>query len=161
MQSIQFMAAAILAAIVLLVAPEPAQSGDRATREEVFMKVHLAMRLLRDKGLESLSEIRDPNGSFVWKDTYVFVVDCDADRVIANPAFPERVGGDIRKHTDYAGFRYGDTLCETAGQPGGGWIDYVWLRPGSDEPEPKSSFVMSVPGTSLQVGAGVYGGKRE
>ena len=158
MQSIQLVAAAALA--VLLAVPGPTHSGERATREEVFMKVHLAMRLLRDKGFESLSEIRDPNGPFVWKDTYVFVVDCDADRVIANPAFPERVGGDIRKHTDYAGFRYGDVLCETARQAGGGWVDYVWLRPGSDGPERKSSFVISVPGTSLQVGAGVYEGER-
>lgn len=161
MQSIQSMAAAMLSAALLYAMPGPAHSGDQATREEVFSKVHRAAQLLEDNGLDSLSEIRDPNGPFVWKDTYVFVVDCDADRVLANPAFPERVGGDIRKHTDYAGFRYGDVLCETARKPGGGWIDYVWLRPGSDAPERKSSFVMSVPGTNVQVGAGVYEGELE
>ncbi len=127
-----------------------------ATREEVVEKVRAAVEMLATVGHEALPLIADPESEFVWKDTYVFVVDCDADRVMANPRFPERVGGDIKQHTDYVGFRYGTSLCEKARLPKGGWITYQWPRSGSSEPLTKTSFVLSVPGVPLQVGAGVY-----
>ncbi len=131
-------------------------SGVSATPEEAVQKVRTAVSLLSRDGALGLDVIRDPNSEFRWKDSYVFVVDCDADRVMANAAFPERVGGDIKQHTDYAGYRYGTALCETASQPGGGWIEYVWLKPGLDTPQRKVSFVVTVPGHPFQVGAGVY-----
>ena len=128
-----------------------------ATADEVLAKVTRAAELIRRDAESGLDAIADPSGEFVWKDSYVFVVDCKADRVIANPAFPERVGGDIKRHTDYAGYRYGLALCDTASKPDGGWVDYVWLRPGLKTPTRKRSFVRSVPGTTYQVGAGIYG----
>ena len=130
--------------------------SERAGSHEVVAMVEQAAELLRTRQARALQVLRDPDGRFVWKDTYVFVVDCDADRVIANPAFPERVGGDIKQHTDYAGYPYGQDLCRTAQAPGGGWVEYFWLPPGSDVPVRKLSFVRSVPGTSFQVGAGIY-----
>lgn len=130
--------------------PAHADSG------EVVLKVEQAVALLRDHGDAALAALRDPHGRFVWKDTYVFVVNCDDDIVVSNPAFPERVGGDIKQHTDYAGKQYGLELCRTASRPGGGWIEYVWLPPGTDTPKRKLSFVRSVPGRPYQVGAGVY-----
>ena len=51
---------------------------------------------------------------------------------IKYPAFPARQGGDIKQHTDYNGYQYGLDLCETAQQAGGGWVEYVWLKPGGD-----------------------------
>lgn len=131
-----------------------------ATADEVVAKVERAVALMRRDEDAGLDAIADPSGEFVWKDTYIFVVDCEADRVVVNPAFPERVGGDIKQHTDYAGYQYGLALCETAAKPDGGWIDYVWLRPGSSTPIRKSSYVRSVPGTNYQLGAGIYGKKQ-
>ncbi len=127
-----------------------------ATAAEVIDRVQKAVELLRDQGDAAIAAISDPEGSFVWKDSYVFVVNCEADRVIANPAFPERVGGDIKQHTDYAGYRYGKELCKSAQADGGGWLEYSWLKPGHGTPQRKLSFVMSVPGRPYQVGAGLY-----
>lgn len=135
---------------------ESASPVESASPEEVVAKVREAAALMEVDGAAALAAIGDPSSRFTWKDTYVFVVDCEKDRVMANAAFPERVGGDILRHTDYAGFRYGPVLCEVAGRPGGGWIEYVWLRPGRETPERKISFVMSVSGGLYQVGAGVY-----
>ena len=143
--------------VMLLVALASSRSGaDGASRAEVVAKVHEAVALIESVGDDALEIIRDPQTRFTWKDTYVFVVNCDADRVIANPAFPERVGGDIKQHADYAGKPYGIELCKTAARPGGGWIEYVWLRPGDDTPMRKISFVRSVPDAPYQVGAGIY-----
>lgn len=130
--------------------------ADRADAHEVHQKVSHAVELLKEQPAAALDRLRDPDGEFVWKDSYVFVVDCDADKVISNPVFPERVGGDIKQHTDYAGRVYGVELCAAAKAPAGAWIDYFWLPPGADKPVRKLSYIRSVPGTSYQVGAGVY-----
>ncbi len=139
----------------LLAGPASAEAHG-ATADEVVATVQRAAALLHEDQESAIAAISERSGDFVWKDTYVFVVNCAADRVVANPAFPERVGGDIKQHTDYAGYRYGETLCETAALAGGGWVDYVWLRPGSSTPQRKSSFVIAVPDTDLTVGAGIY-----
>lgn len=88
--------------------------------------------------------------------SFVFVVNCDADEVMANPAFPERVGGDIKQHTDHNGKQYGLELCETANRKASGWIEYTWPRSGGGEAMRKMSYVMSVNGRPFQVGAGIY-----
>lgn len=123
---------------------------------EVIMKVRQAAMLLSQQGKDALTTLRDSNSSFSWKDTYVFVVDCKADLVMANPAFPERVGGDILQHTDYRGKQYGLELCEAAATNKGAWIEYSWPKPGEKAPLRKISYLISVPGQPYQVGAGVY-----
>jgi len=128
---------------------------EAATAEEVMEKVHRAAGLIESHGDAAIGMISARGADFRWKDTYIFVVDCDADRVMVNLAFPERVGGDIKKHTDYAGYRYGVELCAMAAS-GGGWIEYVWLQPGEITPMRKISYVMTARGSSYQVGAGIY-----
>jgi cytochrome c len=120
------------------------------------VKVRKAAALLAEQGAAGLAALRDSTSEFTWKDTYVFVVDCDADEVLANPAFPVRQGGDIKQHTDYNGMRYGLALCETAKRPRGGWVEYAWPRPGGGEPSRKISYVVSVDGLPYQLGAGIY-----
>ena len=129
---------------------------EHATPIEVVSKVRMAAKLLADQGAAGIEVIRDSTSEFTWKDTYVFVVDCHQDLVLANPAFPKRQGGDIKQHTDYDGKRYGLELCKTAQQPGGGWVEYVWPRPGGGEPSRKISYVTTVEGRSYQLGAGIY-----
>lgn len=129
---------------------------EHASPAEVVEKVRSAVRLLEEYGGAGLTVLRGSGSGYVWKDTYVFVVNCDADVVLSNPAFPEREDGDIKQHTDYNGKRYGPELCAKASEPGGGWIEYVWPRPGGNGARRKISFVMSVPDHPYQVGAGLY-----
>ncbi len=141
----------------LVAGPSPAGTGtERADAHEVVAMVRKAVALIEKEGTAAIATIADPSAGYAWKDTYIFVVNCEADQVLANPAFPARVGGDIKQHKDYAGRRYGLDLCHTASRPGGGWIEYVWLTPGDRKPRRKISFVMSVTGAPYQVGAGVY-----
>ena len=128
----------------------------QATPIEVVKKVHKAAALLANKDINGLEIIRDSASEFKWKDTYIFVVNCEKDLVMANSAFPEREGGDIKQHTDYNGKRYGLKLCDTAKRPGGDWVEYVWLKPGGARPLRKISYVISVKGLPYQVGAGIY-----
>jgi len=130
--------------------------ADRATADEAIDRVNSAITVIEKLGEAALDRIAAPESGFVWKDSYVFVVDCDRDVVLVNPAFPERVGGDIKRHADYAGSPYGERLCEVAARPDGGWVDYVWLAPGGTEPRRKISYVRSTADNRFQVGAGIY-----
>ena len=147
---------ALMAYLLSCSSPEELNQKNHATPDEVVLKVRKAAALLAEKGAAGLEILRDSTSEFTWKDTYVFAVNCDADEVMANPAFPERQGGDIKQHTDYNGKQYGVELCGTAKQQEGGWIEYVWPRRGSEVPMRKISYVVSVDGQPYQVGAGIY-----
>lgn len=135
-----------------------ALADETASPKEVIAKVREAAELLGTLGESGIPQIQDPNGRFRWKDSYVFVVDCASDRVMANSAFPARVGGDIKQHLDYAGKPYGAELCRASKQqPSGVWVEYVWPRGGRLVPERKVSFVVDVSNREFQVGAGIYG----
>ncbi len=151
----KFICGSVISGLCVFGAPVLADDGS-ATPEGVVAKVQEAAALLATQGASALDVLRDPTSAFTWKDTYIFVVDCAADRVLSNPAFPERQGRDIKQHVDYNGKQYGQELCDTAQQPGGGWVEYVWLKPGGDTPLRKISFVMSVDGQPYQLGAGIY-----
>ncbi len=127
-----------------------------ATAEEVVQKVKEAAEYLSQAGDAGLEKFRSRNSEYMWKDTYVFVINCEADEILANPAFPERQGEHIKAHTDQQGKRYGQELCEKAERPEGGWVEYVWPKPGEEEASRKVSYVRSVEGTPYQVGAGIY-----
>ena len=49
-----------------------------------------AAALLDSQGDAALDVPRDPSSRFTRKDTYVFVVDCKADRVLSNPRIHDR-----------------------------------------------------------------------
>lgn len=132
------------------------EKKESATPSEVVSKVKRAASFLEDNGLEGLNTLRDPDSEFSWKDTYVFSFNCEEDKVLANPAFPDKVGGDIKQHTDYNGFKYGLKMCEGSTSSNGVWVEYIWPRPGGGEPMRKISYVLTVKSLNIQVGAGVY-----
>lgn len=131
------------------------KASQTATPMEVIMKVRQAAMLLSQQGKEALTILRDSNSAFTWKDSYVFVVNCGADLVMANPAFPEREGSEILQHTDYQGKSYGLELCDAASHKGT-WIQYSWPKAGETTPLQKVGYLISVPGQPYQVGAGIY-----
>ncbi len=146
----------VLCLLTLLSCKQKGTDTEHATPSEVVAKVRKAAQLLETNGLSGLSQLRDATSEYSWKDTYVFSFNCDEDRVLANPAFPDKVGGDIKQHTDYNGFQYGQEMCAGKNNPNGIWVEYVWPRPGSEEPLRKISYVMTVKGLGIQVGAGIY-----
>ena len=62
---------------------------ESATKEECVIKCHEAAALITSKGLDTaIKEISDPNGPFVWKDSYVFLMNLDG-KMLAHPFRPE------------------------------------------------------------------------
>lgn len=143
---------------VFLITPF-AHAEESATKEECVVKAHEAAALINTKGLEdAIKVIGDPNGPFVWKDSYVFLMNLDG-KMLAHPIKPELTQQDhlllMTDPTDKALFVHFVNLARKVGH---GWVDYMWPKPGKSTPSKKTTYIYRVPGKDLFVGAGAYVG---
>jgi cytochrome c len=147
----------VVLAVLCIAASAAAQKS--ATKDECVVKCHEAAALINTKGLdEAIKEIADPKGPFVWKDSYVFLMNLDG-KMLAHPMQPELTKLNhcllITDPTDKALFVSFVNLARTVGH---GWVEYMWPRPGKKSPSKKITYIYRVPGTDYFVGAGIYVG---
>ena len=150
-----------IVAICLIVGLLSGNAGaeEWATKEECVVKCHEAAALINSKGLDAaIKEISDPKGAFVWKDSYVFLMNLDG-KMLAHPFRPELTKQEhvllMTDPTDKALFVHFVNLARKVGH---GWVEYMWPKPGKTTPSKKLSYIYRVPGQDVFVGAGVYVG---
>lgn len=132
-------------------------AGEQATKEEVIAKCKEAVKLAQDQGLDAaIQQVNDKSGPFVWKDTYVFIVDMDNVSVLAHPIKPKLIGKKLAALKDVNGKMFFTEFVNVAKADGEGWVDYMWPKPGEKKPSPKSTYVFRVPGQSAAMCAGIY-----
>jgi cytochrome c len=132
--------------------------ADNATKDECVAKSKEAAAMVNEKGLDAaVAEINKKDGKFVWKDTYVFLMDFDG-RMIAHPMSPALVGKNLldMKDKGVPGKLLFKEMVEVAKGKGEGWYDYMWINPGDPKPRKKVTYVYRVPGKDMFVGAGIY-----
>ena len=124
----------VLAVAFLIVAlPNVAVSQDKATAQEVVAKVKEAASALSKTG--DLAQFNQKQSPWVWKDTYIFVEDCDKNVMAAHPLKPELVGQDSLSIKDTRGKSVlPEGWCAAAKKPSGVWIEYWWAKPGEKKP---------------------------
>ena len=95
---------------------------------------------------------------FVWKDSYVWVLCCECapKTNAAHPIKQKIVGPDLSGLKDKKGSLFFLQFCEAAKDSKGGWVEYWWPKVGEKKASRKITYVLQVPGTNYQVGAGVY-----
>lgn len=148
----------IVGLVIGLMAVQAMAEGS-ATKDECVVKCHEAAAMIISKGVDAaIKAIADPKGPFVWKDSYVFLMNLDG-KMMAHPFNPELTKMDhvllITDPTDKALFVHFVNLARTTGH---GWVEYMWPKPGKSTPSKKLSYIYRVPDTDLFVGAGVYVG---
>ena len=152
--------AMVLAALLfpILLHPPSSVAADKATPQEVYDKVVEAAGFLSRTGSDGLKEFEKPNGKFVWKDSYVWVTECDGIYCSIGPE-SQLSGLGISKVKCYkTGKFYILILCDRIkDNPHGSWVEYWRPRPGAEKPERRISFMMQVPGKPCQVVAGSDG----
>ena len=139
-----------------------AADTDAATPEEVVSKVWAASRYLNEKGAAGFAEFNSKDGPWVWKDSYVFVYDCRLDRMVAHPMRPDLVGRPLMQITDNNGKFIFKELCKAGSDPHGGWVEYLWTKPGAGSVSRKISYAKGADiafASGIQVAAGVYDDK--
>ena len=77
--------------------------AESATKDECVTKCKEAAQLVKEKGMEAaFQELQNKDGKFVWKDTYVFVMDF-AGTHLTHPLRPELVGKNVMGFKDSNG----------------------------------------------------------
>ncbi|MFN2410585.1 MAG: methyl-accepting chemotaxis protein [Halomonas sp.] len=85
---------------------------------------------------------------------YIFIYDYDGNNIVTAPA-PEREGTNMIDAQTPNGTYLIREIIKVA-QSGGGYFSYDWDYPGTDDIEPKHSFVDSLEKWDWLIGAGVY-----
>jgi signal transduction histidine kinase len=125
-----------------------------ATADEVTAKVKEAAATVKSGGETVLAEFDKKDGKWAWKDTYVFVIDCNNKTIKAHPN-PQVKGMKLADLKDKkTGKPFGDSLCESAKKANGSWVEYWWTKPGADGNHRKIAY--SVGAGTFAVSAGVY-----
>lgn len=137
-----------------------ARAGDGATPQEVYELILKAVPVVESLGEEGLEAFKDPHGEFVYKDTYVLVLDC-GNMVLAAHPNPKLVGLDLNNHEDKnpdpsKRKNQDKEICQVSKNPNGGWVEYYWEKLGESAPARKISFTIQVPNTEYALVAGIY-----
>lgn len=140
----------------------PKASAMLATPEEVISRVRQAVAFLREKGKSGFPEFNNRNGGWVWKDSYIFLYNCQRDEMVAHPMRPDLVGRSILQIQDEKGKFLFQELCKAGKKPNGGWVEYYWTKIGEGRTSRKISYALAADisfDTGTQVGAGIYDDK--
>jgi cytochrome c len=139
-----------------------AEATESATPEEVIAKVNQAAKYLHEKGDSAVAEFNAKTSQWIWKDSYVFIYNCQQNRMIAHPFRPDLVDKPILQIKDTKGTLLFQKLCEAGKSKNGGWVEYYWDKPGDTVPSRKISYALSADVSfkvGIQVGAGIYDDK--
>jgi len=146
-------------------------SQDKASPRELYYRITHALMFILENGESAFKVMstKSKDNPFIWKDTYIFVADCEKHYALAHPNL--KLIGDTRIWSlrDPHGKLIVPSLCKIAkSYKNGGWLEYYWPKIqspdaettgstlGSESVARKISFAMMVPGTPYMVGGGIY-----
>ncbi|MEI6455110.1 MAG: cache domain-containing protein [bacterium] len=116
-----------------------------------------AINLMKTDIGKAFQILRDKTSEFVYKDSYVFVMDTTFT-LLVDPPFPKLEGTNVYHYKDIYGKYIFREFMKVAREKGSGWVDYMWPRPGETSQSKKSSYVKkAVINKKLYlVGTGIY-----
>lgn len=103
----------------------------------------------QEEAREILSDLRYGNNDYFW------VNDMNPS-MIMHPFKPELDGKDISKVKDPSGLNLFVEMVDVVKDDGKGFVNYMWPKPGKDEPQPKISYVEGFEPWGWVVGSGIY-----
>jgi len=135
---------------------------DKATAQEVVAKVKDAASTLSKTG--DVAQFNQKQSPWVWKDTYIFIEDCNKKVMAAHPLRPDLVGKDLGSIKDAKGkslYPDPEGFCKKVKEKhfgiwrSGTWSGYWWPKPGEKEASRKLTYHLSAEGTPYLVSSGV------
>lgn len=141
-------------ALALVLGMASVAAADKAKDSEALVDKCLIM--FKEKGKETtVAAIKDPKGPFVNGELYIFCLSLD-NIMVAHPHDKNLRGMNMTSVKDTAGNHFFVRFKEIAHNPGSGWVEYMWHKPGESTPSPKRAFLKRVPEEDLYVGCGYY-----
>lgn len=143
-----------LAAVSLFAAAAGVQAQSKGNEADAVALVKKAVDYMKKNGREkALAEFSNPQGQFIDRDLYIFVIDQKA-KMLAHGALPKIIGKDVIEMKDAdGGYLFKDMLAATATKQNA-WVHYKWPNPVSKNIEAKSTYLERV--DDLVIGCGIY-----
>ncbi len=104
---------------------------------------------------EGASRVREATRKYNLGENYLFMATYDGVYLV-QPFQPEKEYTDQWNAADARGTHFIQDLSRVAQQAGGGYVEYYYPSPTSDEPQRKISYVVGIPEWNSFVGAGMY-----
>jgi len=148
--------AAILVAVVIISASGLVMANDvQAAKAKALVEKGVRMAVA-DGEEKTLIAIADPKGPFIDGELYLLAGPLDKIALSAHPYRPALVGRDLSKFKNSQMFSFIADFSRIANEEGAGWVEYMWPKPGANEPSLKRTYIMKVPGKNLYIGCGFY-----
>lgn len=151
----------LLACGLFLLYGTPVLAEESVTRDEVMEKCEEAAAMLLENREAGIAEIANKEGKFVWKDTYVFLMNLEG-HMLAHPIIPQLTEKGSLLHVTDKNKKTPKLIfidfVDVAKNNGEGWVGYMWPKPGAADQDPteKFTFIYRVGQTDMLVGAGIY-----
>jgi len=163
MRKVAVIALVVMASVVLAAST----LAESANKEECVTLCKEAANFINEKGLDAaIAEIGNKNGKFVTKNTYVFLLDLEGNRLAhpyAAPNDPKIMK--LFDMKDTTGKLFVQEYIAIAKSKGEGWTEYMYPTPEELKKttpmkekvsSKKLSYVYRVPGKDLMVIAGYF-----
>jgi cytochrome c len=133
-----------------------ATAADKPTPQQIVDQVKAAAALVTADGTASFARFRGKDSPFIFAGTYIWIHDRDGVMRM-HPVKPKMETKPLLGLKDANGKAFFVDMNKMAAE-GGGWVDYVWPKPGEKEPSLKVSYVMEAKHGDevFIVGCGVY-----
>jgi hypothetical protein len=138
--------------VLAALAPTFPLAEERATTKDAERMVHKAVEFLKKKD-KAFAVFSDPNGSFTYRDIYIYVLSLDGV-VLAHPTKSELIGKNNMKAREPDGKYYTKEAMDVARAKGSGWIEYKFENPATHKLEIKVASVERV--DDVVVGCGAF-----
>jgi methyl-accepting chemotaxis protein len=101
------------------------------------------------RALQAVKALRYEKNDYFWINDF-------GPKMVMHPMKPALDGKDLSSNKDPNGKYLFVEMAKVAKAQGQGFVDYMWPKPGSSEPQPKISFVKAIPAWGWIVGSGIY-----
>ena len=130
--------------------------GQPITTDIVVEKVKAAVAILNAEGAAAYPKFMGKDTEFIFGGTYIWVNSFDCV-MLMHPIMDKMEGRELMSLQDVNGKRFFVEFVSAA-QAGGGWVEYMWPKPGTKEAVRKVSYIMpaKVDGQDVVVGCGIY-----
>ncbi|BDV41438.1 chemotaxis protein [Geotalea uraniireducens] len=117
--------------------------GDKAQKGE------LTQEEAQKRAADEIKSLRYQGKEYFW-------INDLGPRMIMHPMKPELDGTDLSENKDPNGKHLFVEFAKICREKGGGFVDYMWPKPGESEPVPKISYVKLYEPWGWVVGSGIY-----
>jgi len=128
----------------------------KATPDEAKALAEKAVAHIKAAGPEkAFADFNARDGKWTDRELYIIVIGFDG-MMLVHGTLKAIVGKQQLEMKDMNGKFMSKEMLDLAKSKGSGWVDYMWSNPVTKKIDPKSTYVLRIPGFDGFLGVGIY-----